>query len=189
MKHDIYKSWEKILDPKILQESLMLVSMFVVVYEMLEDVIVRRIKIFYTDGFDEKDEIISPRYQSEVKSLNRSPVYASIAWLVNNEVIDDADRATFEVVKLLRNKIVHELPMLIMTDGIPPELDQRFSEAIYLLEKIEQWWWVNFEMEVNPEVDSADVTPGSVWMLKILLEVAGGKTEHYDEFKKVFTKC
>ncbi|MGB3916018.1 MAG: hypothetical protein WBL07_01140 [Thiothrix litoralis] len=189
MKHGLYESWKKVLNPELLQENLLFVSMFVVVYEMLEDSVVSKIKDFYFEGIDIGGETTSSRYQTEVKALNRSPVYASLLWLMENGVIDEKDKALFEQVKFLRNKIVHELPKLLMTEGVPPDLDQNFTNAIYLLEKIERWWLVNVEMEVNPEwedrqVDPNSVTPGSVWMLKLLLEVASGKTEYHDEFKK-----
>lgn len=191
MKHGLYESWKKVLNPEVLQESLLFVSMFVVVYEMLEDSVVRKIKDFYFEGIDIGGDTTSSRYQTEVKALNRSPVYASLLWLTENGVIDEKDKALFEQVKFLRNKIVHELPKLLMTEGIPPDLDENFTNAIYLLEKIERWWLVNVEMEVNPEwedrqVGPNGVTPGSVWMLKLLLEVASGKTEYHDEFKKFF---
>ncbi len=53
MEDDIKRSWERFLDPDSLRSNLIIASIFITAYEMLEDSIVDRIRTFFINGFNE----------------------------------------------------------------------------------------------------------------------------------------
>ena len=78
-------------------------------------------------------DLIDPKYQTDVLSRNRSPVYASISWFKEHRAIDDSDAAVFERVKGCRNKLAHELPSMLDT-GLPDDFYQCFADMLALLQ-------------------------------------------------------
>jgi hypothetical protein len=87
-------SWESFLNPETLRPNLIAASIYISTFEILKTTIVDRIKDFFTNGFDENGWRVSPEYQCDVLSKNRSAVYASLAWLNERDAIDDSDLAT-----------------------------------------------------------------------------------------------
>src|SRR5262249_41132455 len=153
---------------------------YIAAFELLKSAIVDRIKDFYAYGFDQNGPQIKigPEYELEVLSRNRSPVYASLAWLKEAQVIKDDDVAIFEQAKKLRNELAHALVGLLLRE-LPPELQQRFGEMVSLLDKIERWWIVNVEIATDPhlrsrEIDETKVVPGPIMGLHLLLDIALG---------------
>lgn len=128
-----------------------------------------------------------------MRNLNKSPLYASLMWLRQKEAIDENDINIFNELKDCRNKLVHEIVNYITMDNHVDPLPL-FPKMIALLNKIEKWWLVNVEAEINPafydnkEIDLENVTPGTLIMLHILANVALGNKEesnyYYDSFKK-----
>ncbi|GAI34251.1 unnamed protein product, partial [marine sediment metagenome] len=81
MDDDVRISWERFLNPEILRTNLIVASLFITAFEMLKDSIIGHIRDFFTNGFDENGWIIDDKYKTEVLSKNKSPLYASLAWL------------------------------------------------------------------------------------------------------------
>jgi hypothetical protein len=185
-------SWETFLNPAILRPTLIIASVYIAAFELLKAAITDQIRSFYTSGFDQNGWRIGPKYQSEVLSKNPSPVYASLEWLKEAKAIDDADVAAFKRVKKLRNELVHTLTQLL-SQGLPADLAERFSEMVSLLDKIERWWIVNVEIPTNPdlegeEIDEAKVIPGPVIVLRLLVEIALGSEEESRQYINEFIK-
>ena len=174
-------SWETLLNPDALRPNLIAASIYISSFELLKTTIVDRIKDFFTNGFDRNGPHISPEYQSEVLSKNGSPVYASLAWLKEMQAIDDADVAAFERVKELRNKLAHELTSVLF-EGLPTGFVEGLKEMVSLLDKVERFWIIGVEIPTNPDlhdkdIDVADVIPGPIMGLRLLLDVALGSEE------------
>jgi hypothetical protein len=157
---------------------------------MLKSSIVEKIEGFYSVGFNEKGEIVDPEYKEKVLSLNRSPLYASLEWLRRNGAIDETDLESFEYVKRCRNTLAHEM-LTFASSGVDFDVSEAFDALIELVRKIEIWWFENLEMEINPEafppdLDLAEVVPGPVWSLQMLIDIALGPEEearrYYDHF-------
>ena len=77
------------------------------------------------------------------------------------------------------------------SSGVNFNVSEVFDEMLYLLWKIEIWWFENLEMAIDPEAypedfDLEQVTPGPVWSLQMLIDVALGPEdkarEYYDHF-------
>jgi hypothetical protein len=122
-----------------------------------------------------------------VLSRNKSALYASLEWLVESEAIEEADLEVFERLKVVRNRLAHELPSLVL-GGAELHLIGHFQAAFALLRKIEVWWVVNVEIATNPdcdgqEVDESGIVPGPVLMLQLMLEVVGGNAEYLNHYR------
>lgn len=181
MSDDIWKSWERFLKPENLKANLIILSLFFTSYEILKDSIIARIRNFYTNGFDEKGWIIDKEYQTKVKSLNKSLLYASLEWLKNRKVIDDNDIEEFNKIKKCRNELAHEIVNFI-TKGSNINPLPLFPKMINLIDKIEKWWILNVEIELNPnlkdkEIDEKGIVPGPIIMLRVLMDIALGNEE------------
>lgn len=190
MDKKIKASWERVLHPETLKTNIITASIFSMAFEMLKKSIIEKIKDFFTNGFDENGEIVSQEYKEKVLSINKSPLYASLKWLQSMEAIDDDDLETFEYVKRCRNILAHEM-LKFTSEGVNFNVTEAFEKMISLLRKVEIWWFENLEMAISPEIypddfDLDQVTPGPVWSLQMLIEVALGPEEeakkYYDYF-------
>ena len=185
---------ERFLDPEILRPNLILASIYIVAFEVLKNSIINRIRDSFILGFDGKEWTVSPEYTESVLSKNKSPIYASLMWLQEVEAVNDEDIEKFEKIKNLRNIIAHEITELLMS-GLPSEFADRYSEMINLLDKIERWWIVNYEIPINPDlyyrIDEIDVTkivPCPVASLKILVDVALGSDDIALKYLEILNK-
>lgn len=185
--HD--EAWESFLDPAILRAKLLSASMYITAFEVLNESIIGRIREFYSSGWGVDGPMVDPKYEEEVLSRNRSPVYASRSWLEEHEAIDTTDRALFEAVKATRNALAHDLHSVVI-GGKPSDHVQRFGDLLSLLRKLEVWWVVNVELPCNPdfdgtEVDAEGIVPGPVLSLQMLIEVASGNTELLEHYQRI----
>ena len=192
MDPKVQQSWEQFLDPEITRPRLIRASIYIAGFEVLKDCIVHRIRDFFWNGFDEAGETIDPKYQSDVLTRNRSPVYASLDWLMERKAIDDRDVCTFERVKRCRNTLAHNLFSAVASDGLPTEFEQCFKDMIDLLSKIEIWWIANVEIPINPdydgvEIDESGIVPGTILGMQLLLDITLGDPEqsrmYFDKFR------
>jgi hypothetical protein len=181
------ESWEQLLTPEIMKDKLISSAFYLTAYELLKTSIIDRIKSFYMVGWDENGEIIDERYKSKVLSKNKSVLYASIKWLSENNVVDEKDIESFERIKNTRNEIAHELPSIFLSDK-NFNITERFEELIALIKKIEIWWIINVEIEINPdfdgqEIDENGIVLGSILMINMMLEVISGNEDLLKYYK------
>lgn len=190
--NDTADQWERFLDPDIVRPSLFLATMFITAFEILQDSIVDDLRGFYTTGFDENGLIADSEYKSRVLSKNRSPLYASLQWLRENDAINDEDLANFERLKKTRNLLAHEL-FGVVSGQVESSHEAQFDVLVALLRKIGAWWVVNVEIPINPdfdeqEIDEEGIVPGAVLTLQMLIEVASGNTELLESWRKARAK-
>jgi hypothetical protein len=181
------KKWEQFLSPEVTRDRLISVSMYIAAFEMLKESIIGRIRDFYSIGINENGSIISSDYHTRVLSRNKSPLHASLDWLVESEAIEKSDLEMFERAKAMRNRLAHELPSMVLGEA-EIALTSHFQEVFGLLKKIEVWWVVNVEIATNPdfdeqEIDEAGIIPGPVLMLQLMLEVVAGNEEFLHHYR------
>lgn len=186
------KTWEELLDPAKLQDKLICASLYVTAYEILKDSICERIRSFYLFDLTDPDPASSAKYNSEVLARNRSPVYASLDWLLEHEAVEQSDIDSFEKIKSTRNSVAHELQTYVL-GGKEWDIVTQFQALSALLRKIEVWWLVNIEIPTNPDFDGQeivadDILPGPVLMLKLILDVATGNQEFLAHFRNSSTR-
>jgi len=187
MDEKVKASWERVLHPETLKTNIITASIFSMAFEMLKSSIVEKIEGFFTNGFDENGITVVSEYKEKVLALNRSPLYASLKWLHDMKAIDDTDIERFEYIKKCRNTLAHEM-LTFASTGVDFDVAEAFEEMIGLLRKIEIWWFEHLEMAIDPEaysedLDLAQVTPGPVWSLQMLIAVALGPE---DEARKYY---
>lgn len=190
MDEKVKASWERVLHPTTLKKNIITASIFSMGFEMLKNSIVEKIKGFFTNGFDENGMIVSAEYKEKVLVLNRSPLYASLTWLRDMGAIDDEDLEKFEYIKRCRNTLAHEM-LTFASSGIDFDVTETFEEMVGLLRKIEIWWFVNLDMAIDPEaypedLDLEQVTPGPVWGLQMLIDVALGSEDEAQKYYNYF---
>jgi hypothetical protein len=184
-KHE--ERWERFLDPEVVRPSLFMATMFITTFEILKNSIVDRIRDFYLIGWSEEGNTVSPDYAAKVLSRNKSAVYASLSWLMENQAINESDLVTFEQLKKTRNLLAHRLFDVVTGQAKSPH-EAQFTVLVELLRKIEVWWVVNLEIPINPdyadeEIDEAGIVPGAILSLQMLLQVASGNTELLDAWR------
>lgn len=180
--------WERFLDPDVVRPSLFMATMFLTTFEILKNSIVDRIRDFYSLGWSEDGWTVSPEYEAKVLARNKSAVYASLSWLLEQQAINGEDLKTFELLKKTRNLLAHQLFAVVTGQADSNHTDQ-LHVLVELLQKIEVWWVVNVEIPTNPDyanakVDEEGIIPGAILSLQILLEVAGGNTALLDAWQR-----
>lgn len=192
MHEKVRRSWQGWLNPDVLRPSLITASLYIAAFEILKNTIIDEIKGFYTSGFDQNGWRVDPKYQSDVLARNPSPVYASLDWLKESNAIGDDDLAAFERVKEFRNRLAHGLTTML-GNGLPPELLERFTEIVSLVDKISRWWIVNVDIPTNPdldveEIDEKGIIPGPILGLRLMLDVALGSDKESRFYMEEFNK-
>ncbi|MBX8512587.1 hypothetical protein K5D34_23150 [Pseudomonas cichorii] len=185
----ISERWERFLDPDVVKPSLFLATMFITAFEILKNSVIDHLRNFYADGWDENGLIIRSEYQNRVLSRNKSTLYASFDWLQESGAIGSKDLEQYEELKKTRNLLAHQL-FEVVTGQIKSNHEAQFKELLDLLRKIEVWWVVNLESSTNPdfgeqEINEANIVPGSILSLQMLIEVASGNTELLEHWRKM----
>ena len=183
------KNWEDVLNPEIMRERMISASMFITAFELLRETVIDNLRSFYADGYDRNGPIVGKTYETEVLSRNRSSIYASLDWLLEQGAIDSDDLESFEKIKSVRNRVAHEI-LSLFTKGKDFNLVNEFEPLIELMRKIGVWWVMNVEIPTNPDydgedVDASGVVPGSILSLQLMLEVVSGNTELLDQYRKM----
>ena len=193
MDTKVQLTWEDFLDPNVVRPVLISASIFIAGFEALKDSIIGRIRDFFCHGFDASGHIVDPRYQSEVLSRSKSPVYASLDWLKEMNAIDDTDIEVFDRIKMCRNDLAHRLLSMLGSAFVVPDFAISFQEMATLLRKIEVWWIKEVEIPTNPDFDGQEISedaivPGRSIGLRLLCDIALGdetKSRFYiEEFRK-----
>lgn len=193
MDPKVRRLWEEFLTPDVTRHRLIAASIYIAGFQALKDSVIGRIRAFFWMGFDESGDKIDPKYQSDVLSRNKSPLYASLDWLKGMNVIDDQDLHTFDRVKACRNTLAHKLFSMLGSEGLPADFEQCFTDMVLLLRKIEVWWITNVDIPTNPDYDESDIDedgiiPGPVIGVQLLFDIALGDDEqnkfYYNQFRK-----
>lgn len=180
------------LDPNILRNHLVFISLFIAAFEFTKDIIISKPKSFFMIGYEDKKLQISPDYEKHILSRNKSPLYASLDWFKENSAINTKDIEIFNRIKIKRNEAVHEM-MALIQNGPTVEFEQSFTDLINLLNKIEKWWFSEIELAISIDLDANsidldEVLPGSVLTIQILNEVAMGNEEERNRIFEEYLK-
>ena len=189
------EKWIKFLEPENLKGNLMFASLYIAAFESFKDYVIEEVKFFFHNGFKDGQDIFDPKYETHVKSKDKSVVKASLLWLLEMEAIDESDILLFDDLRQYRNKLSHEL-MTLLFDGLPEELPAKFAQLIQGRIKIEKWWIINIEIPTNPDFDQmgeinedAIIAPSQM-INKLICDMLSGDektaTLYRDEFLKQY---
>jgi hypothetical protein len=175
------REWENFLNPQLLRTNLLAASLYITAFETLKGRIIDRLREFFLEW--DSNGILKPRdeYRTEVLNRNKSTLYASLSWHLDMGVITFEDLELFERIKSYRNQLTHELPNFL-AQGVTSEYESNFRGMVTLLNKIETWWIVFFDIPINSdfdglEIDKDSIMPGPVLMLNLMLKMAFGSDE------------
>jgi hypothetical protein len=129
-------------------------------------------------------------YKLNVISKNKNHLYASILWLLEMDVINQNDYENIENLKNYRNYLAHEMSNIIFNGDIS-DLVENFLCAYELINKIENWWIVNFEFDLNldfkdisiDDIDVKNIQSGKKIMIDTALLVLNDNKELLEKFK------
>ncbi len=183
---DAKNKWEAFLDPDKLRPKLVSAAIYIALYEVLKGVVIDRIEDFFMQGFDENGVITSPKYKTDVLSLGKGRLQASLEWLRKSEVIDASDVEVMEVLRIQRNELAHDL-FDVVTGSKTSDFTALIPAVIALISKIEKWWVVNVEIPTNPdfsgqEIDETGVLTGTMMSVQLLNIVALGPPEEARQY-------
>ncbi|KLE03496.1 hypothetical protein PJV89_01305 [Aliarcobacter butzleri] len=194
MDENIQKSWERFLNPESLKENLVISSLYITSFEILKDSIISKIKDFFIEGIDEKGFIYSQKYNKEVLSLDnkKRPLQASFLWLKKYDVINDDDLNNWKKIVLFRNELAHDM-LKFLTQIPESDLLDLFQIMLNLITKIEKWWIINYELEINEnyigqEISEEDIIPGINVTLHLLFNIALGEKNESKKYFEEFIK-
>lgn len=194
MNENVQKNWERFLNPESLKENLVISSLYITSFEILKDSIISKIKDFFIEGFDEKGFIYSEKYNKEVLSLDKKkrPLQASFLWLKKYDVINDDDLNNWERIVLFRNELAHDM-LKFLTQIPESDLLDLFQIILNLITKIEKWWIINYELEINEnyigqEISEEDIIPGINVTLHLLFNIALGEKNESKKYFEEFIK-
>lgn len=146
------KDWMKLINPEEVKFQLITSSFYITAYDILIETIVQEVKDFYMSGFNKNGIIIDPNYKNQVRGLYKDDiVIASSLWLKNNDAISEEDVEKIKLFKEHRNELAHELSEMI-ADSEKRTRIELIKEIRDLRFKILKWWFINFEMDVNPDL-------------------------------------
>lgn len=193
-EYDYIQQWKNILDTDVLRGNINLIAMYIMVYELLEDIIISKPKDFYTlIDFDEEAQRKYKKYVLSLYNKNAFPkintrnqsLIASLIWFKNAGAIDDNDINIFAEARTLRNEITHEM-ISTVTEGTE-KMDDLFVLMYRLFCKIEKWWILEYEVPISgqykpEEIDEDGVMSGNMVLLEIIIDIlANNSNSHFKE--------
>ncbi len=195
-KNEIDSNFEKFLNPSILQENLVIASLFIAVFDNFKTSIIKRVKDFYIIGFDNGKYIYS-KYEQEVlnkvNTTKNNTLVASLNWLKEYGALGENDLIKFQECRDMRNKLAHEMTTLLY-EGFDENIYILYFEMLKLFKKIDQWWIINIDMVINPpnipyrDIQWEQIKSVNIEFLELMSEIALTKTDIYLERIKNFVK-
>ena len=193
-EYDYTQQWKNILDTDVLRGNINLIAMYIMVYELLEDIIISKPKDFYTlIEFDEEAQRNYKKYVLSLYNKNACPnintrnqaLIASLVWFKTAGAIDDNDINIFSEARTLRNEITHEM-ISTVTTGTEKIVDL-FALMYGLFCKIEKWWILEYEVPISgqfkpEEIVEDGVMSGNMILLDIIIDIlANNSNVHFKD--------
>lgn len=181
-----FETYANILNKDVLRNTISTTSMYLLLFETFKDMVIDRLRDFYSHDFKFNDgKIISPEsenYKNKVKMLDKKIFFASLKWFQQNNVISAEDISIVLEIEKRRNAFVHEL-FNVICDGIKEDDINKMETLITLYRKIDSWWIYNVEVDwdeiKNPElVKQEDCVSGAAVMLQMILDIGLLEQEH-----------
>lgn len=198
MEVEVKQQWMNVLDPVRPKPNLELISLYITLYEMLEDAIIQKPRDFYTliDEIDEagyKAHVLDLYDPEKCPLIRRSSkvLISSLLWWNSLEAISEEDTEVFSHCKERRNALTHEM-LKIIAGGLDEGFYEDFNRMYDLFCKIERWWILEYELPLNPDFDNCDkeidedgVMSGNMIVLSAMMDIVNtGSNKLYEEVCK-----
>ena len=194
---EAYPKIESILngDGQNIREQMMLSGLFLMVFERLKDYVEHQVDSFFADDFylvdgklaykraKEFHDLIKNNGQGEPGQHTNKVFRAALAWFKEVNAISKENFDDIERLYDLRNKIGHELYLIVADDQKPciTVADVLLTFGLYV--QISRWWIKEVEVSTNPDItpemfeaadfDTADTLETALLRLIITKSLAG----------------
>lgn len=156
-KNKTMKDWMKFLNPEEVKFQLMCASLYITAYELLIDSIVKKTKDFFLTGYkDGQNTYDLDEYKKVREFYPKDIVIASAMWIQDLNGIDKDDIDKIKKFKDYRNDVAHELSKFISDTSHEIKVEY-FKELKALYRKINLWWFTDFEIGINPDLDNIEI--------------------------------
>ena len=182
----------KFLDTEYVKSSLIISSLFLTGHELLKISIIDKLKGFLcnnpriTDDGElihiENAEYKKLKSKKHTQFKNKANEYYSCCeWYKVNSVISNAELDILQKIIKHRNIIAHNLPEFILDDNVNLDIELLY-EIQTLLTKIQKYWFLEFEVLVNPAFDNViikedEATTPIISLMNYLIDVAKNEME------------
>ena len=177
------QEWKNLFDIDVLKDSILMIALYITVYELLEDTVIAKPKDFFT--IVDWDEEAQAEYRKHVLSLydpnaipginkQRKDIISSLLWFKKLNAIDDGDIQVFTDSKQLRNSLTHQMFQAIGEGG--SKYVGQFCKMYDLFCKIERWWIMEVEIPISGDydpdkIDEMNVMSGHMVILHCILDM------------------
>ena len=179
------RQWVKeLLNPETVRTKFVMMGLFMVAHELLEDSIKRPLLSFFADEWKDRNPIQSEEYRDEVLKLDpkgkEDARRGSIEWLKRMSVIDDSDELSIREVTDVRNTLAHEMRYIVGGMNKMPDLEKWFPRILDLVTKIERWWFLSVDLDILgnlhnlDEINKDEIITGPMAIMQVLCQVALG---------------
>src|SRR3972149_4003019 len=106
------------------------------------------------------DRLLNPE-SLKANLLSASIYLSAFEMLKENKAITEDDIDNFNKIKDFRNTLAHELVKYISEDK-EYEYIKHFKLMTALLDKVEKWWIINFEIPINADFDDKSIEENGI---------------------------
>lgn len=183
---------KKILDPDSIKQNLILIALFIAIYENFKYTIIDRVKNFFINDFENEQknhDIYKKEVLRKAKKSRNNKVNATLLWFKECNAISDIDIFNFEKITNLRNELTHQMADYIVHNSLPKDFFFWYETMINLFKKIDKWWLNEIEIPIQMEHMDDDYDHNKVQSLNILfLEIieAIALNKDYKHLEKYF---
>ena len=143
---------EELLNPDTVRTKFVMMGLFMVAHELLNDCIKDPPLSFFADEWKEDRTVQSEEYKIKVLKLDPKgkgdEQRGSIAWPKQMSAIDDSDEKSIRSITDVRNTLAHEMRYIISGVSEIPELEKWFPKVLNLVTKIERWRVFTIVMQI-----------------------------------------
>lgn len=142
------------LAPENQRQLLQLAGLYMVAYELVKTVIPENVKGFFVHGFEDGAFTYSPKW-AEILTRQKHELDACLDWLLEHEVLDEADVASVAVLRDERNRVGHDFPVILVDPTKRLNLDVLISARV-VLKKVAVFFG-SIAADADPEFDGSEV--------------------------------
>lgn len=162
----------KFFNQDIIKSYLVISSLYITLYELLQNAFVNRLKGFICSEcyFDENGELkfiendeykrLKNRKHPELEN-NKNEFYSCSKWCLENKIISEVEFGLIQEIRRHRNRIAHDLPRFLLDEKLNLDMSL-FENCKQLLIKFEKHWVLEFEIPINSEFDGQDINENDI---------------------------
>jgi len=162
--------WDSFQSGEVMRTRVLLMSIFIAVYEHLKESIISQARSLYTLG-----DKISTDYSKEVLCHDKKPDYSTLIWMKQNGALGDEEIKLYKNLTKLRNESVHEYVHMLTDKQFPQtEILKGLRKVIDILKMIDYWFFIQspefaiMQAEGNFEGMTAVLSPSAMVLTKLV---------------------